>query len=294
MDRKKMRRNNSVGIKTPFWIAIQGIKKWPTQPRMYVVFLSICIFLWTQIKDVRAYAMLRGMGVSCWFFPFLFTSNICMMILYFGLILVYCNAPFLDQQQLFVMLRSGRKKWFMGQILYIILTSVIYFAVVAVISMLEFLPYLGFSMEWGDILREAVQNPMATNTYLIASERILEKYEPVQAFLIVFLINTGVGILMGLMIFLINLYKSRTYGSVVAFAVVLVSDLVSLADGMMINNWMRYISPASWTNLTLYIQQARRFPIAYVFIFLITTNVVLSVFIMIRAKNYNIESAEEI
>lgn len=284
MDKKKER--------TSFWIAVQGIKKWVFQPRVYVVLFAIFIFSWTKIEGVKSYAIEQGLGVSCWFFPMLFGDYMCAMFLYFGLILMYCNAPFIDQQQLFVILRSGKRKWFFGQILYIVFTSILYFLTVVMVSILEFIPYVGISADWGTVLHEVLRDPKGTKTYLYMPEKVLEMYEPIKAFFLIFCINVGIGIMLGLLIFLINLHKSRTYGSIAAFGLVFLSDLISYAGDY--KDWLQYISPITWTDLSVYSRNVGSISYGYVFSFLIIASVILVVLIIRRSKHYNIEAAEEI
>lgn len=287
MDKKKRQQAKSV-----LRIAAQGIKKWGSQPRMYMVLFSIIVFLWTQVQDVRGYAAAQGLGVSCWFFPFLFSHTICAVFLYIGLILVYCNAPFVDRQQMFVMLRSGKRTWFLGQLLYVVLASAIYFSVVALFSMAEFLPHLGLSADWGTVLRQAVQYPDQTGVYLSIKKRTLEAFSPLRGFCLVFLVNVGVGIFIGQLVFLVNLYKSRAYGSVAALGVVILADLIWYEGGPF-KNWIKYISPVSWTSLNFYGMKNDGISIGYVGCVLVILNLVLAFLIMRRSKHYSIEALEE-
>ena len=85
-------------------IALLGIRKWLSNPRMYLVFLLLAVFEWTLVQDVRAYAVSVGMSISCWYFPFLFVNGINCLFYYLTLILMYCNAPYVDEHQIYVML----------------------------------------------------------------------------------------------------------------------------------------------------------------------------------------------
>ena len=108
-------------------IALLGIRKWLSNPRMYLVFLMLAVFEWTLVQDVRAYAVSVGMSISCWYFPFLFVNGINCLFYYLTLILMYCNAPYVDEHQIYVMLRSGRTDLFAGQILYTVFASFLFF-----------------------------------------------------------------------------------------------------------------------------------------------------------------------
>ena len=70
------------------------------------------------------------------------------MLFYFGIILLLCNAPFIDEHQLFTLSRLGRKIWFCGQILYILLANFIYFAWMFFVSIIVFIPWVAPSAKW--------------------------------------------------------------------------------------------------------------------------------------------------
>ncbi len=281
-------------ILIPFHIALIGIRKWVTNFRMYVVFVMLAVFEWTLIMDIRAYASGIGMSISCWYFPFLFVANINCMFYYFALILMYCNAPYVDEHQMSLMLRSGRKKWFLGQIIYTVMASVLFFIWMAILSVIEYIPYVGFSTEWESVLAKISQNPRVYGhgLYLNVPYAILQNYTPIQAFLICFCINVGVGTLLGLLIFYVNLWKSRGYGAAVALAWVALSDIV--ANEIVQHMWMIILAPTAWTNLTLYCEENARIAFGTVAALLILGILLLSILIMVRANKYSVEALEEI
>ena len=121
---------------------------------------------------------------------------------------------------------------------------------------------------------------------------ILQNYTPIQAFLICFCINVGVGTLLGLLIFYVNLWKSRGYGAAVALAWVALSDIV--ANEIVQHMWMIILAPTAWTNLTLYCEENARIAFGTVAALLILGILLLSILIMVRANKYSVEALEEI
>lgn len=275
-------------------IALLGIRKWLSNPRMYLVFLMLAVFEWTLVQDVRAYAVSVGMSISCWYFPFLFVNGINCLFYYLTLILMYCNAPYVDEHQIYVMLRSGRTDWFAGQILYTVFASFLFFGWMALLSVLEFVPYVGFSGEWESVLWKLAQNPRAygNGSYVNVPYKILQNYTPVQAFLLCFAINVGLGILFGLLIFYINLWKSRGYGAAAVLGWVGFSDIVGGLFG--VRDWMIIFAPTLWTDLGYYCERFSRISLPFVWTFILMGIVLLSILIMMRSRKYTVESLEEI
>ncbi|MDE7424944.1 MAG: hypothetical protein K2N51_14855 [Lachnospiraceae bacterium] len=274
-------------------IAFSGIKKNFTSIRFYTVLLVAVIFAWTQIKGIREYAVSQGLGVSCWYYPFLFSTSICVLFLYFGLVLLFCNAPFVDGQQMFVILRSGKKTWFRGQIFYIILSSIGYFTYIFILSIVMYLPYVGITGKWGTVFREITRNPALTSGLGFGvNERALDIFSPIRGCLLIWLTNILIGCFLGFLIFYINLYKNRTYGSVAALMVVMVSNLEKAAGSNM--NKLVYISPVSWTNLFVYARKQSPIPVFYTVGVLMLLNIVFALLIMRRSKKYSIEEMEDL
>lgn len=276
-------------ISIPLQVSRLGVRKWLVNPRMYMVFLLLAVFEWTLIQDVRRYAVSVGLSVSCCYFPFLFSKNINSLFIYLALVLMFCNAPYVDRHQIYLMIRTGRKKWFLGQILYTAAASFLFFAGAYIISLLEFVPYVGFSTEWGSVLSVLSQNP---RPYINIPYDIIQNYTPWQALLLCFCINVCVGIMLGLLIFYVNLWKSRGYGAAVALGWVALSDLVIPLIGYA--RWLVCLAPTTWGNLTLYSGNYSRLNLRYVWAFLLTGIVLLATLIMIRAKSYSVEAMEEI
>lgn len=274
-------------------IAFNGLKKNFISIRFYTVLLVAAIFSGQQIYGIRKYAAGQGLGVSCWFYPFLFSMSMCVLFLYFGLVLLFCNAPFVDGQQMFVILRSGKKIWFRGQIFYIILSSIGYFTYIFILSIVMYLPHLGITGEWGTVLWEFVRNPGITDGLIPAiNVRTLSMFSPMKACLLIWLLNVLVGCFLGFLIFYINLYKNRTYGSAIALMVVLISNLEKVGGNFM--DKIVYISPVSWTDLHIYARKQSPISLFYTIGVLLAVNIILALLIMRRSKKYSIEAMEDL
>lgn len=270
-------------------VAKLGITKWIATPRMYMVALLAALFVSTPVSEVRSFAIEQGLSVSNWFFPLIFEQEMILLFLYFCVILMFCNAPFVDKQQMFVLLRSGKRNWFLGQLLYITLSSIIYFVYLFVLTIVEFIPYVGFSDKWESVFVHLGQHT-EIGVMLISGD-VISHYTPLQASLIAFLINVLLGIMLGELIFLVNLFKNRGYGTGVALAVVLFSYML---EYMVFGSKMSYISPVAWADISITCSGYSSVPLAYILPVLICGDILLAVLIMYRSRRYSIEEMEEI
>lgn len=129
----------------------ESIRKWSGDARIFAVICLVVLFEWVQIQTLRKGCMANDLAISCWVFPHLIVG-INAIFYYFGVLLLFCDAPFVDNQQMDVILRAGKRNWFRGKIIYVILASCLYFLLMFVVSILEFVPYVGFSWEWEDMM----------------------------------------------------------------------------------------------------------------------------------------------
>ena len=278
------------------WKVCKGsLAKWKNDPRIWCILALVVIFEWVRLEPVHKACELLGVGVSCWYFPFLMEGDIHRLFYLLGVLILFCNAPFIDNQQIFVILRVGRQNWFRGKIMYIILSALFYFGTMYTICIIELIPNVGFSMEW-EMVIEALSMDSDLNKMTgapILSRLMVMHFSPLQATITTYVICVLVAILIGFIIFYINLLGNNNLGIGVALFMVLwsmfIEGLPNEAYGQMI-----YLSPASWTDISFFLKDVEGVPFWYALLFLIIADTVLAVLIMIKAKSYNMEVMEEV
>lgn len=264
-----------------------NFRKWGSTWRNYVVVVSVLVFTYIRTDPIRTCAKSLHLSVTPYFFAFQMYDGITRMLFYFGLILLLCNAPFVDNQQMFVLQRTGRKKWFLGQILYIAMAVAVYFLIVATAGILLFIPQVSFSSGWGTVFTLCADHSMVSGT--VVSKEMIESCTPVQACLIVFVLNWGIGMLLGLVVFYGNLFKNRVFGPAFAMGLVVFSSLISFIGW----NQARYVSPVTWAGADVFFRTKDPVSPVYAAVFLITGCLLLGFLIMRKSKRYTIEALEE-
>ncbi|MEW8955937.1 hypothetical protein [Clostridium sp.] len=236
-------------IKEGFFIAKQNIRKWTTNPRMYVLVILITIFLWSSISPILRFSNHSGIRVTPWIFPHLASSFIGDLVIMLGIVLLFCDAPFIDEGQPYVIIRSGRYNWIVGQIIYIMLGTIIYILFVVLISILISLPNIFLSGDWGKLLNTFGQTNVGVDygiTYI--SNKILSTYSPIKAMGVTILLQWCAGTILGLLMFIININFNRGVGAIVASTLVLL-------DGAIYKNFPNFklfhVSPVSLSKIAL-------------------------------------------
>lgn len=276
-------------------VCLESIRKWKNDPRIWSAALLVCLFEWTKIEPIKELCMELEISVSNWYFPFLFTDEINTMFFFFGILILFCDAPFVDRQQMLVVIRSGKKNWFRGKIMYVFVASILYFSWMYLVSLLEFFPYVGFSTEWEMILTELSENGY---TYGIQGihplpSAVVEALSPMQAWLMAYLVCVLLSVFLGLLIFALNLNQKHNIGVGAALAVILVNGLKNslIVDA---EKKLAYLSPIGWADIEMFLLEENGVPFWYAITFLCVAIILLIVLIMRKSKSYNMEAMEEL
>lgn len=273
-----------------FKSAILNFRKWGSSYRIPVVFLMEFLYLYICTQNGYEFLQEQNIGITSWFFVFWSGGFYARIIMFLGVILLFCNAPFTDEQQMFVMLRVGKVRWFMGQILYIILASICYFGIIVLMTIFRFFPYIGFSLEWGDALRNgSMENIFSASVPL----KVLEQFSPIQAFGYAFGISVGVGIVFGLLILLINMHKESVWGIGIAVTWVAASLFIVIFP-QKTENLLKYVAITEWCDLHAYMNGMYSISLAYTIPSSVVLIVILIIGILLSTKKYNIRIVENV
>lgn len=272
----------------PLKVCRESIRKWSGDARVLAIIFLVCLFAWVRIKDLRGMCIANELSISCWYFAFQM-AGIHALFYYFGLLLLFCDAPFIDKQQMDVILRTGKKNWFIGKILYIIVASCLYFLLIYVVGVLEFVPYVGFSTEWEDMINILSMDDLYGS---IINRSIVMTYTPIEACLTQYVVCVLFAIFLGLLIFYSNLFKSKVIGIGIALTMVLTGVLVNMVN-LVVARIAVYFIPMVWTNIEVFKRTAEGVPFVYAIAMLSIGIVVLIILIMQKSKSYSIECQEE-
>jgi len=135
-------------------IARIEIRQWRTDYRVRMVFALEAVLVMRSMIGLCVYGIARGTHTTPWVLTLLFSDatvskNFIKVLLYFGLIVLLCNAPFVNHLTPSVLLRGKRADWARGGIAYIFLASFCYLAFLTCLSFLCVLPTVSWSEIWG-------------------------------------------------------------------------------------------------------------------------------------------------
>ncbi|SHH34394.1 hypothetical protein [Desulfosporosinus lacus] len=227
----------------------QNLRKLPANPRCYVLGLFLIGVLAEYILPISNFSHIVQIPATPWVFPYLALDPRLLALIMLGIVFLFCDAPFIDSHQPYVIIRSGKKNWLLGQIAYIIVASAIYFMLIFLVSVLFLLPNITFSSEWGKVLGTLGITDAGNqfNVPLGISYALQLNYSPIAAMAWSLLMAWLVGTFLGLLIFVLNMRFTREIGVVVSTALVFLQYFCFEAGGFLLYSF----SPVSWANLNM-------------------------------------------
>lgn len=208
------------------------IKRWKQSPRMIMLFAMLgCIILVYALPFAEnARAQKESLQVSEVFVA-LTNWRFSMLIFSCSIILLFCDLPIVDKFTANAIIKGSRKKWFTGQALYVVATSMICAMGVFLLSIAVALPDLDFSNLWskpakliatsGRIAIDPARMKLTMDSYVVKT------FTPYAALLHSFLLLTLLNCFYGMAALVARMYV-RT-GS---FIILIVTNAVSWCASM--------------------------------------------------------------
>lgn len=275
-------------------IACFSIRQRIDNPRIICLFVLLTIYIWNNMLAVNDVANSLDMRVNLLIFPFFSSHVIKQLVLYACIVFLFSDAPFINETQPYVIIRSRRTTWALGQILHIILFSGMFFAALMLVSVLVLLPNGSLLTDgWGQVVNTLHYTNIGEQFGLSFSlyGNVLNRYTPFEAFVFCFLLNWCMTSFIGVLIFAVNLIANQVVGPIIAGAVVLLDILVfNSFDGM------EYISPLSLSRLSNLDRSGigKEPSITYAFCFFLTAIAILSAISVILSKKRSMEIMPEL
>ena len=190
------------------------------------------LFVYSYISGMWKIIPLVGEKMNPWIFPFLFCWRFMKIVFMAPIVFIFCDAPFIDSNQSYVMLRTSRKKWCFGQVLYIYAGSVIYAFVLFFSTIIINIGHIKWGTSWGKVLGSAgtstVLSTLGINyTTVKVPAIVIRYYTPAQAMFFSFLLMVLSFIFIGLLIYTVNVItKTNVAGTIIAGFFVILTAVV--------------------------------------------------------------------
>lgn len=239
-------------------VAKEGLYEWRKNGKILVLILLSTLLIVIYIGKIPFYSVNMKETNTPFLMPLLFSDSINVngsikILLFLGTVFLFSDAPFFSEEKLFFMLRTHRKGWWIGEIMYIVAAAFIYTAWIAAVSAAIGLPNAGELSKWGSIIDTILYGDWEIQRQIVIGisvpETVIIELGPIYAMLYTAVTVWMDMVLIGLLMYTVNLCtKKRWPGVASATAVVLAAPAVHyLADNTHLQ-WYLF-SPVSWSSI---------------------------------------------
>lgn len=236
-------------IKQSFRICLHNFRKWTTDYRIWILGILLLILVHENTRNLSDISANLGIKSTLWSFPFLYAQYHMKLIFTLPLLILFCNAPYADKNTLLVLARSGRGAWIAGQLLYIVISSAVYYLFLFLCTVLLALPSAEWTAEWGKLIYTLAYTDAAGaagHHFIQVSGFVITYFTPLQAVWFTFLLSWLSAVMLGLIVCGFNVLTNTKYIGCAASGIVIVfSCFVSVFGG---DRLLPY-SPVSWNTL---------------------------------------------
>ena len=284
-----------------------NFSQWRHDDKIWIVFSVLLVLLTVCFVRIPFFCLENNAKVSPFLLSLIFISgmngngNIKILVL-FGSVLLFSDAPFMFPGLTNVLYRCGRRSWCKGECLYIVLASAIYVGIIALFTVLIALPCIDLSGGWGSFF-EILNNQMKENPALglkimpgiyLPSAVGYSEQQAVQVFLFTFPMFILQVIFLGLLVYILNLIlKKSGPGIAVAAGLILLDPVLNyfMNDHLW---WLYLLSPVNWSSMWLLEEFSGRGYLTREIVFGALTGLVVLEAALIRILSGNIDIPETI
>lgn len=254
-------------------VASINFRRWLKDIKVRIVFIFIAVLVYFYLSPYTSYGLASGHSCSPCVLPLLFQSgnmsvNLPKTLLHVGMLLLLCDAPFFSPVSPYMILRSKRRGWWLGECFYIVGAALVYTLFITLVSVLVLLPIAEWSNDWGSLEYEIVFGDGVRSGLEVAIEQrmqiaplgdIIRYLYPIGTQLYVFAAIWMSFSVLGLLMYTVSLLKrSMVLGMCTAGILIFLDPLlVRLAMGAE-GYWIELFSPVCWTSIDQF-QEANRF-----------------------------------
>ena len=218
-------------------------------PRFYVALLWVLLEFQGTTSGIRMFCKTSEIDVTFWILPFLTHRCFAQVMISLGALLLFCDAPFLEPDSSFQILRAGRKNWFWGNVLYLWILSLIYTVCIAVLPVLLMFPYIGWENGWGKVLGLLTTDAAYSADMEALNGLIISRFSVLQAMALTMLVIWILTVMIGMAVYAGNFLVRREFGVVIGCGIALTALLLSKFSNITIGY---YCAPPLWMNIASY------------------------------------------
>lgn len=241
-----------VNIKHAIKFALYDLKKWKRNPRIIIAFILLLLLCLTLTDKYVSYAKSMGMAIQA-FEPFIvvFTGKYTLIYLSLLILLVFNDVPFLENGLPYYLIRSNRKSWVIGQLIYIAIASLIIITFSLLVCLLS-----GFHEAFaGNMWSEAavfISNGGALDNMEPFSMALLVNSLPYTATANIYGLTLLYTLLIGCILYAANLIRSKYAGTLIVGILIFIGYISAIRWLGSKFAWFSILAHANYTTHSFY------------------------------------------
>jgi ABC-type transport system involved in multi-copper enzyme maturation permease subunit len=218
---KKVRRQNPVlyTLAQIFAVVRYNFRMWRRNVRIILTFALAFIMCFLLSDKAASFAYEMGTAMQA-FEPFVWTFGDANSVLLISLLLVllFADIPFLGAGVPYYLVRMKRSTWAWGQLIYLILATLIYMLFIFLATTLICMQNSFFGNMWSETAAILGYSGAGKAVALPALVKTLEMSRPFQCAATIFLLMLLYTLVLALLMLLMKLLRGKSAGVVAAFA----------------------------------------------------------------------------
>lgn len=225
-------------------IVVSNFKRWPANQKIYLMLFFLVVFVLDNFSSLFEFAAKVRFRVTPCLLPFCFTHPFMKIVVFSCVIFLFSDAPFMSELHLLLLSRVGKTKWYVAQILYMTVCSVLFTCLLALLPVVRHLPQIAVTKDWGRVVRT-----LSVQTDIIhpVMYSVVQHYSQRTAMLYTIAVCSLLTMLLGMILCLSNIVLARRdIGIFIDAFFVLLDWFIYMTN----NRMLLWISPVSWIQIS--------------------------------------------
>ena len=218
-------------------------------------FRSLCLiyagFAWVSMSSIRDFIEATNYPVSPYIYPIMVVNIKFRTIISFCCVYLFSDVPFLQYSKMYSLIRMGRFKWALAQLLSICETAFLFCIYMCIVPVILCIPNIELTGEWGKIIHTLsltnVSGLYSIDIYVPYG--VLVRLEPMEAMLLAFGLSTLLISFFGIFMFAVSLIFKRNI-AVVAASVVIVWSVAVYNMYLIPKGTFSNYAPVLWLDIS--------------------------------------------
>lgn len=240
-------------IKKVFAIARNAYFDWITNPRMFIFFFVVMVMInsyITPLVNCAKYGVQSPLNSFEGFLAVCSDSRVVGTIITLVFIVLICDFPKMSANDTFVLVRTSKTTWILGQSLFAFFAAFSYIAALFIAVTLYIAPFSFLTNGWSTVTRALAEDAGIALEYGVSAgvyEQMFNHSRPLDALINTIVLMTLSFTMTAMIIFLFNLKGKKILGIVTAAA-------ITAAGLLLINlkNEVQWIFPMSHSMIVMH------------------------------------------